>query len=187
MRQPSADPRIRPLPKQEIGNAADQRGHPYVPGNQHPVLVRPFSHAAVTQQRVPGFRDLDQAGTRSPRLCGWKSAQSRDLSDLATSMGTWRGCLRTPHCLYLLRFCWRREHDHHASRPATRTHEAALQAGEREVWPACPNERVQVQFLSVDARPRVRAVIDHAAGTTCSDAPAIGEGVSECRNFHKNR
>jgi len=66
-------------------------------------------------------------------------------------------------CGLALRFGRRLEDDDDASAPASRTHQAAFEPGEREVAPARPDQRVQVQLLPINARPRVRAVIDNAA------------------------
>jgi hypothetical protein len=70
---------------------------------------------------------------------------------------------------------------------ASRAHEPAFQTGEGEIPATCPNQRVYVQLLPIDARTRVRAVIDHASGTAGSYPPAMGEGIAEGLDFHENK
>jgi hypothetical protein len=76
------------------------------------------------------------------------------------------------------RLGWWLEDDHHAPASATRAREPAFQPGEREIAPARPDERVQVQFHAANTRPDVRAIIDHAAAASSRDPPAVRERVN---------
>jgi len=71
------------------------------------------------------------------------------------------------------RFGWRLKDQDDAAVSTPRAHETAFQASEGEVATTCPNQRVNVQLLSVNACARVRAIIDHAPGTAGSYPPTV--------------
>jgi hypothetical protein len=83
-----------------------------------------------------------------------------------------------------LRFCWRLKDQDDVSSSTSRTHEPALQTCEREVAPARPDKRMKIQLLPINARSRVRAIIDDAPRATRRHAPAVREGVAKGLDFH---
>jgi hypothetical protein len=86
--------------------------------------------------------------------------------------------------LRTLRFGRRLKYDHDPPISAAWTHEPALQTSKREVSATRPHQRVQVQLLLINARPRVRPVIDRATSATGRNAPPMGKSISEGPNFH---
>jgi len=72
-----------------------------------------------------------------------------------------------------------------APRPALRAHQPAFQSREREICPACPNQRLHIQLGTIDALANGFHAIAIAECATCRDPPPEPPRLAECLNRHR--